>query len=162
MVTVSCNWTRWRNRSFKIKPKLWRGQTKTSLKIIQLISINHFTVRIKSSSCLRVLKTFGILLYGPKEELFHASFLSPLIKTCSDKRCGRQVYPLAGAPLPISQAALTPSKSREYVSPSWWINTCTWFLSFYFFPLPAKSKVTLSLGLIELFEPVSFCLPLTW
>ena len=71
--------------------------------------MNRSDVRIKSNSCLRVLRTSGVLLLGPKEKLFSTSFLCRFIylRPVQIRGVNAKCIVSAGGPLLLAQAALT-------------------------------------------------------
>lgn len=147
MVIVSCNWAKCRNQGFKVKPKLRRGQSKTSLKIIQLTAMNRSDVRIKSNSCLSVLRTSGVLLLGPKEKLFSTSLLCRFIylRPVQIKGVNAECIVPAGGTLVLAQAALTHPIFLKYEDcfpqlVDGHMYLISFFLFIFFFPREIKGR----------------------
>lgn len=135
--TVSCYWMKCRNWGCKTKPKLgwWREQNLTSFKIIRWKN-EPLGVRVKSNY-LRVLKNSSIWLFGTQEDRFTSLlcsliYLRPLQIILLNIHCVMEAW----GPRPLVLAAWTHSiflKYRKYVSLSWLIDTCIWFLPISFF-----------------------------
>lgn len=133
----------------KTKPKLglWREQSLTSFKIVRWKN-EPLGVRVKSNS-LRVLKNSSIWLFGIQEDCFTSLlcsliYLRPLQIFLLNIQCVVEAW----GPRPLVLAALTHSiflKYRKYVSLSWLIDTCIWFLPICFFSWEFKGYTSLVL-----------------